>query len=304
MSEETEVATEVTENVATEVATTEATEQAESKSDGKPAGYAPIDEATASPAQVKDRLDYLYGQVKTSDREKREMRGLLHQQSEALARLSQGQQAVVDHLQNRSYVDSEAILKQQMQDAWNRKDEKSYIEAQNKLMDVQVDKKVAERTRPQQQQQAQYTSAAQVANHAVNTGELSPDEYRTTESWQNERDQSGNLVRPWAFGADPAHQNALFEARAVMANPRYASLSYEQKLQEVDRRMGTVKKTVAQNVMGANLTRGAKSAKLELSPEQRQIALRLKPRGKSELDALESYRKQLEQINQKSGGRK
>lgn len=283
-----------------------ATEPA-SQNTGKPAGYAPIDETTANPQQVKDRLDYLYGQVKTSDREKREMRGLLQQQSEALAWLSQGQQAVVDHLQTRSYADTETVLKQQMQDAWNKKDERAYIEAQNKLMDVQVEKKVSEKTRPQPQQmngQQQYRSAAEVANQAVHTGELSPDEYRSTETWQNERNQSGQLVRPWAFDSDPAHQQALFEARAVLANPRYASLSYEQKLQEVDRRMGVQKPTVGQNVMGANLTKGTKSVKLELSAEQRQMALRLKPRGKSDTDALESYRKQLEKINQKTGGRK
>lgn len=267
----------------------------------KPAGYAPIDPVTATPEQTKERLDYLYSQVKHSDREKKEMRKILSDQSRVIDELSKGQQIVVNHLTQKSVAESKEQLKASMQEAWKKGDERSYIEAQTKLQELQVQEQFASQ-KPQPQPNGHIpNSAAKIAEGAVQTGELSDTDYRTTESWQNEKDESGNLLRSWAFDSDPAYTNALYEARAVLSNSRYQNWTYEQKLAEVDRRMGTTKRTASQAVMGGNLTKPTKSTKIELSPKQREIALKSKyaGKGKSEADHLEAFRKQLEKFQQR-----
>ncbi len=268
----------------------------------RPAGYDPIDPKTATPEQTQERINYIYSQLKPTQRENREMRNLLAEQSKVIDQLSQNQQAVVTHLTQKSFADGKEQLKIAMQEAWKKQDNASYIDAQNKLMDLQVDERLQDklnRQQPQQQTNGHIPrDAAEIARGAVQAGELNADEYRTTESWQSERDESGNIVRPWAFSTDPSYTAALFETRSVMANPRFANLPYAEKLAEVDRRMGVQKKTSSQSVMGGNLTKPAKSGKVELSPQERDIALRTKyaGKGKSEADHLEAYRKQVEKF--------
>lgn len=271
----------------------------------KPAGYHPIDFKTASPEQIQERFDYVYGQVKHTERDKREMRQILQQQSEIIEQLSQGQQQVVQHLTQQSFTEGKDQLKAAMNEAWKKGDNAGYIEAQNKLMDLQVEERVAAKMQPQQPQKKTNGqvpgSAIEIANRAVDSGELSQDDYRITESWQSERDGMGNLVRPWAYADNPNHQAALFETRSVLANPRFTNLTYEQKLAEVDKRMGIQKPTTGQNVMGGRLTKPAKTTKIELSPKQREIALKTQyaGKGKSEAEHLEKYRLQVEKFQQK-----
>lgn len=288
---------------ATETATeaTQATETAKPNGhDAKPSGYDPVDASTASPEQVKERIDYLYRQVKTSDREKREMTNLLRDQSRIINELSEGQRAVVTHLNERGFADNEEQLKGQMRAAWDKGDNRAYIDAQTNLNKLYAQQEVAKAQRPQQTQQPQQQpSAAEIAARAAHTGELSDQEYRTTSAWQDERDDSGAALRPWAFAGDPNYQAALFEARSVFANPRFANMSHEQKLQEVDRRMGTQKRTASQAVIGGGLTKPAKNSKLTLSSDQERIALRTKYAGKGKSDAehIDAYRKQVEKYD-------
>ncbi len=268
----------------------------------RPAGYAPVDVKTASPEQIQERIDYLYRQVKPKERENREMRQLLADQSRVIDELSRSQQQVVTHLTQRGFAENKEQLKVAMQEAWKKQDNAGYIEAQNKLMDLQVEERLQEKLQRQQPQQQTNghipRDAAEIARGAVESGELNDNEYRTTESWQSEKDDSGNLIRPWAFSSDSSYQAALFETRSVMANPRFSNLSYEQKLAEVDRRMGVQKRSSSQSVLGGSLTKPVKNVKVELSPKQREIALRTQyaGKGKSEAEHLEKYRKQIETL--------
>lgn len=262
----------------------------------EPAGYKPIDPKTATPEETQERLDYLYKQIKPTQRENREMRQLLADQSKVIDDLSRNQQAVVTHLTERSFADSEQQLKDQMAAAWQKGDNRAYIDAQANLNRLYTQQEIAKQTPAQQlQQQPQYRNAAELANGAAQAGELSQDEYRTTESWQGERSDAGQLLRPWAYSNDPSYEAALFETRSVMANPRFQDYTYEQKLQEVDRRMGTPKRTTSQQVMGGSLTKAAKNTKIELTPKQREIALKTQyaGKGKSEAEHLEKYRAQV-----------
>jgi hypothetical protein len=266
----------------------------------KPAGYDPVDPSNSTPEQVQERLNYLYGQVKHSDREKKEMRSVLAEQSRLLSELTAGQQAVVSHLQDRSITETESSLKSQMQSAWEKGDNNTYFALQDKLDDLRIEKKLAAKSKSEPQSQ-QSKGAIDYAQQAQGTGELSQEEFNATNAWQSEKDENGNLVRPWAFGSDPNHRAALEEARAVFNNPRFANLPFDKKLEEVDKRMGTQKRTGGQNVMGGNLTTPSKQGKLTLTPKQQEIAIKTKYAGSGKTDAehLEAYRKQVQNIKQR-----
>lgn len=296
------VATESTESQTPAQATETSAEPTQTQF--KPAGYAPIDPATATPEQTKERLDYLYGQIKPTQRENKEMKRILADQSRVIEELSKGQQLVVDHLTQKSFTESKEQLQRTMQEAWKKGDERSYIEAQNKLMELNVEERVAAKQKPQQQPQQSNghipNNAVEMANGALQSGGINDTEYRATESWQNETDESGNILRPWAYADSPYYKSALRETAAVFDNPRLQNLSYEQKLAEVDKRMGLTKRSPSQAVMGGNLTRPTKKATIELSPKQREIALKSKyaGKGKSDDEHLNAYRKQLEKFQQ------
>lgn len=297
-----------------ETATHESTENGQQQPvNDKPAGYAPVDLSALPPEVAKpinDRINYIYGQVKHSEREKKEMRQILSDQSRIINELTQTSQAVVNHLADKTINETEASIYSAMQQAWEKGDNKAYMEAQGKLIDLQVQKRLRDSEKPKQQTngvQPSYANAAEISQAAVNDGSLSEVEYRTTAAWQNERDDQGNLIRPWAFDSNSNYQAALDEAKAVFTNPRYASMSYEKKLAEIDKRMGVQKQEVSQTVLGGGLTRNGKQSKLTLSPKQQEIAIRTKfggPKAKSDADHLDAYRKQIEKVNSMKGSRK
>lgn len=284
---------------------TESTQSTENQtsSNARPAGYDPIDETTATPQQVKERLDYLYRQVKDNDRYKKEANRVLADQSRVINELSQAQQQVVTHLQDRTITDNEVQLQQMMQTAWEKGDTAMYNQTQSRLIDLKVQKNLLTQTR---QQPPQVPPSSGMPNISSDEGAISQAEQQATYAWQNERDEQGSLLRPWAFNnssdqnnLDPNYLSALREAQAVFTNPKFANLPYDQKLAEVDKRMGLSKRTASQTVMGGNLTTARKTGKLTLTPKQEEIAIRTKyagPKAKSDADHLDAYRKQVERV--------
>lgn len=293
----------------------------------KPSGYDPVDlsglpEELAKP--ISDRLDYLYRQVKDGQREKKsvsreinELRGIAQQQYEIINELQNGVGAVVSHWTQTAFANTEAQLQQKMQQALEAGDTAGFFDAQNKLLDIKVQQKLQPQAQQQKQPQAQpqmavpYNSGRAVADDALADGELTQEDYTAVNAWINERDQSGTAVRPWAVSRtpdnptnDPVYRRALIEMAAVFdeASP-YANLSMEQKLSELDKRMGVQRSQPEQAVLGGNLTTHKKSATLRLTPKQQEIAIRTKfaGPGKSEADHIAAYRKQIEQT--KRGGR-
>jgi hypothetical protein len=84
----------------------------------------------------------------------------------------------------------------------------------------------------------------------------------------------------------------------------FSHLSFEDKLDELDKRMGTKKQRSGQNsVMGGNFTPRGKSGKVTLTAKQQEIAVRTKfggPKAKSDAEHLEAYRKQIERLASES----
>jgi len=290
----------------------------ENQQPSKPAGYDPVDVETSTPEQIKERLDYLYRQVKDtkrekaqSERERREERQILQEQSRLIAELTQGYNGVINHLQDKTITDTEESLNRQMQEAWAKGDDKAWIAAQNRLTDLRVEKRLLAEKRPKeikqpQQQNPVYRSAAEIAREASNEGELSETDYRTVDAWQSEKDENGQPLRPWAFDGNPQYRDALVEMQAILNSSKFQNAPYEQKLAELDRRMGMAKRTGGQNVMSANLTGGKKTARVTLSPDIERMVLRTKWGGskhKTDAERLDAYRKQIANVKQSKGAR-
>lgn len=282
--------------------------QQQQPANNKPAGYYPIDFATATPDQVKERYDYIYRQVKDGERERRETNRVLKEQSRLIDELSSGMGQVVNHIQENTFDNTEATLKANMRAAYEAGNTDAYLEAQDKLDELRLEKKLAERDRkaiPQPQQK----QVAQPQNDPM----INTDESRVINDWQSERDESGVLLRPWAHNksTDPNSPDQEFlyglaETRAVFQNPRFADLSIHQKIAEVDRRMGVKKPGSGQSVMGGGLTTNRKSSKITLTPKQQEIAIKTRfggPKAKSDTDHLEAYRKQIERVQTTKGAR-
>jgi len=296
-------AVQATEPEAKSAETTQPTPQTE----GKPEGYDPVDPSTATPEQIQQRIDYLYRQVKDNERDKRDSRKILAEQSRLISELTNGMGTVVNHLQDKNFADSESQLVTLRQQAFERGDAKAYDEINDKLMDIKLNKKLtatqrqAIQSQNQNQPQQQFNNAAEIAQRSVQDGELDPNDARLIATWQDERDESGTPLRPWAYSSSPLHIQAAREAAAVWNNPRFATT--EQKIAEIDRRMGVAKRTVSSNVMGANLTNGKKSNKVTLTPKQQEIALRMGGPKKSDADKLAWYQKQVELVKSTKGAR-
>lgn len=265
----------------------------------KPAGYAPIDPNTANPEQVQERIDYIYGQLKADKRTLSEYRQIAEQQSRTIEELRNGVGAVVDHLQDRHSTETEASLKAQVRAAFESGDTANYWELQDKLDNFRVEKKISERDRAA----APVKPAAPSQPIQQNNESLPQEDINYINVWQDEKDTSGNLLRPWAhntgneYNPNPEYVAALLETQAVLKSPRFKNKSAAEKMAEVDRRMG-LSKTPAQNsVMGGNLTGKGKPSKLTLTDRQRDIALKTVPLSakiKNDADKIAWYQKQIE----------
>jgi hypothetical protein len=280
----------------------------------KPAGYYPVDldDLPEEKRQViEDRFKYMYGQIKGNERKLNEFRGIAQSQSEKIEELMNGVGQVVDHLQNKSFAENELSIRQQMKAAHESGDTDSFISLNEKLTEIKARKIALEKPRDKEKTEPRkYDSASDMANDAVSDGEINTEEGRTISVWQDEKDASGQSLRPWAKTrnpkeptADPLYRRALIEAAAVFdeASP-FAGKTTAEKLAEVDRRMGLTRNSNSQTVIGGQLTNARKPQKLTLSPDAQRLALKI-GKGKNDTEKLDWYRKQLEKTNSK-GARK
>jgi len=313
--EETSASEETTAVESTEQSQQE-TQSAPTQEKATPAGQVDLSGLPPELAEpIQKRLDWLYYQAKEGKRvskEVQELRDIARQQSEVIEQLNGGMGAVVGHLQQERFATTEQQLMTQRQAAWESGDTKAINEIDGKLMDLKVEKRLAAQQKPQpkktETQKEAYAgeklSGQQLANDAFSDGEITPEEHMYSQAWLEERDESGNLLRPWATGKDAKSQYALLEAAAVL-NPDgpYSSWPMQKKLEEIDRRMGLQKNTGSQAVLGANLTSRNKSAKITLSPKAQELAIRTKfaGPGKTNDEHIAAWRKQLETV--KKGAR-
>jgi hypothetical protein len=276
--------------------------QLQQQQNGRPPGYDPVD-LSGLPDDVRkpleDRFKYMYGQIKGNQRTLDQFRGIAKSQSEQIEQLMNGFGKVTEHLHDTTLAQTESELIKQRNAAFEAGDNKTYMEAQDKLDEIRLEKKLSskQKTAPQKQPER----PAPIDNTAFT---MTSDDQRVLDAWQDEKDESGNPMRPWTharYENDQQYLDALGEVMTVMRSPRFANKSMAEKLAEVDKRMGVAKRTMATNVMGANLTGNRKTTKVILNPNQERLALKTKfaGPGKSDAEHLDAYRKQLETVKTK-----
>jgi hypothetical protein len=299
--------------------TSEATQQSENVSHetndnnqetrSKPAGYDPVDLSDLPPEkaqQVEERINYLYRQVKDTGKNIREYRSIAEQQAQLIEDLRNGVGMVVDHLENKTFQENEATLRQKMENAFEAGDLKGYHEAQDKLQDLKLQKltkpQPQKKTETQKQAYAGKVSASSMAQEAVQDGELDPQDATFVSAWQQETNDRGEPLRPWTTTADPNDPDPDFVKALVITKKvwdQYPNRSIKENLAEIDKRMGVQTRSSGQTVMGGSLTTQGKNSKITLSAKQQEIAVRTKfagPKAKSDADHIAAYRKQLEKV--------
>ncbi len=272
--------------------------------------------------EQQEKFDNIYRQLKGSDKNNKQLRSELNQfrmiaeqQYKAIEDLTKSQNQIVGHLQERDLNAAEASIKAEIKAAFLEGDNDKWIAASEKLADLKAESafrkaKLAEQNalakqqQQQQQQQWQPRNASEIAQRAEANGSIASEEKQFVDAWQKEKDENGELLRPWAYADHPKFQQAVSEARLVFDDPDNAGMGIQQKLDEVDRKMRLKKQqSPSQNVLGGNLTSGKKSVKIQLSPEQIQMAKRLRVAGTkaSDEDHIRRYAQQLERMKQGGG---
>lgn len=270
---------------------------------GRPAGYEPVSLDDLPPEKQKeidDRINYLYRQVKDHERTNREYKTIAQQQSAAIDELMNGVGQVVNHLHGRQAAESEASLMQEMQTAWESGDNKTYLEKQNKLLDLKLQQR-------QQPQQPQKTQAQQQQQSTASP--ITDTDTRIIEAWQSEKDERGQPLRPWVQTDDPNDPDPDFVKALTVAkrvwekNPHKTA---QENLAEVDRIMGTKQNGGGQTVLRGGLNTPGKRSTIRLTPTQEKIAIKTKygakQGAKTEAEYMAAYRKQIESVQSRNKG--
>lgn len=252
------------------------------QSTGKPEGFDPVDVNTASPEQIKARIDRLYYNTKKYENSYNEQRNLNEALVQEFQKLQQQQSQIVNHLQVSDFADAESRLNSDRDAAWQKGDVKAFNEAIDKLTEIKVKKALVE---TQRQTVRQPQPVQQQRQAPSNQPQISSEEQNIAQAWMSETDASGNLRRPWTEPYDPRNALAIQHGEIVFKDPLFANKPIAEKFREIDRRMGVqTQQTNGQSVLGAgNLTRGTKTnnmASIKLDPKIEDIAVRTKFAGK------------------------
>lgn len=286
----------------------------------RPANYQGYVDLSPLPEELRTPLERRFAQMsremKADKNQLKKFMDLAAQQSEAIENLTNGFGQVTTQLEERAFSEAESQLVAESDAAFESGNMKAYREAEKKLGDLRVKRGIeaalAEREQPKQKQEKQPVQP----NYEDSGLYFSEDDMPVLDRWQTETDDSGQLLRPWAKNSsadprrpDPKFKRGLFETTDVLSDPRYAHMTIEQKLAEVDKRMGVQKQGQQgqrQNVMGGGLTGNRKIGKLTLTPEQQNAAVRMRAGGskaKSNEDHYKAYLGQLQKIQQSKGAR-
>ena len=286
-------------------------------------GYAPRVDLSGIPEDMRkpleDRFAYVSGLIKKTENRYeskiRERDSILEQQSKIIEELQSGMGQVVDHLHTKSIADEENNIRALLRQAHQTGDEEGFITANERLAEIKARKiamQAKAKEKPTQKQEQRFArSASEIADEAVADGDMDGNDKVVISVYQNERDESGQMVRPWAHSRtpnpqdDPQYMRALNYANAIWSDDRF--MTTQDRLAELDRVMGTAKRQASQSVMGGGqLTNTRKSEKISLTPRQQDLAIKLKfggSKAKSDADHLEAYRQQILKVNAKKGAR-
>lgn len=288
------------------------TEPSELKVDQKPEKQSKSDKpwkaTDLSPEQQK-LFNGMWRTHKNHEREIAELRDIAKQQFEVISTFEKRQGEVIGHLHAKDFESAESKLKQARKEARARGDEDAVDDINDQLSEIKA-KRIAAANQPKQQQVQQQASqqrprsASEAANYAASQGQLSTEEQRLIQVWQEEADDMGEPLRPWASDSDPRYPVAVAEAKIVFNSPIFAAKTPEERLAEIDRRMGLKPREVEQQVLSSrssgssHLTRlngkgNNRNVQLSERAERTAVANKFAGPGKSAQEHIEAYRAQV-----------
>lgn len=264
-----------------------------------PNGYQGENFVEFTPDQQK-RLNQLAKKAGKAERESGEWRTVAQQQAELIAELSKGQQQIVQHLQTNNYAEAEQQIISQQQQAFERGDLPTYNALNGKLIDLRVQKAIADKAPKELPKVVQQFQTQDVVEAAVQKGAISRDDATVYQEWANETDNYGNPLRPWVNERDARNLAAAAEGQAVFRNPAMAGKPFAEKLKEIDRRMGIQNRnqTGSGVIPSGNLTGNGKTSTVKMSSWAEDLAVKTSfaGKGKSRADHIEAYRKQMAEV--------
>jgi len=275
--------------------------------------YAPRVDLSTLPDDIRGpieaRLAHVSGLQKKSEakyqRQLDEYRALAKEQNDRLEELTNFSTGMATHLQDKAFTENETQIQDRMQKAFEAGDTAAYSKAQTELIQLGVKREMAKQQSPKAEPKQARPAPQQQEAEAV---EMSPEDQVAIEAWQDERDESGNTLRPWAYNRgtpenpDRQYMRARLEIEAIKLDPRFENATVQQRMQEVDKRMGVQKRGGGQPVMGSNLTGNGAARRITLSPELEKLAVRTKfggSKAKTDQDHIAAYRAVLEESKKK-----
>lgn len=223
--------------------------------------------------QVKERIDFLYLQAKSSDEKNR----LLLEQNAKLQEVLQGLSKDVSSIKSETRQKQEdtqiSQIKNDLKEAWSIGDFDKAAELNDTLLRIAVE---------QNSRLLSETSKAEeksIPKPRVDEGAIKDAKY--VDFLANEKDETGNLRRPYLQNWHPKNDEAAQEAAKIATEFSQSgrNLSLQDVMKELDRRMVPSEKS-SDGVLSSNRNSSPKKV-VNLSQQERVIAKKM---GISESD--------------------
>lgn len=262
-----------------EVEVVDAAAQAAPKGNG-------FEQTDFTPEQQK-RFDRLYRQIKAQDKAK-----II--QGEHLTRVTDRMSKLESELAAAKSTDAVTSLRAQIKEARESGDEDRVEKLRDQLVEVQAEIAVSKRT-PKEAPKA----AAPTANPVP---DLSRSDTAAIKRWSVAADDNGKYTRPWTQEGHKDVDTAAQHLVEVLNSDEFEDMTIEEKLAEVDKRMGYKKPSVSRKdgnaVLGGDLTGSANKDKPSLTREQADVAEKIYP-NLTPAEARKRYFNSLQSINGK-----
>lgn len=266
-------------------------QQERAKDDDDGYGFVDIED----PA-VQKRFNRLYKQVKASDEANRLLREHIANLEKSFSQIQQQQQVVQERFVSQEVQQARNFLQSEYQSAIDAGDFQRQQAIQQQWILLEAEVKAQEILKQQNAQPKDKYPPTNI-NQTVDQYDIPQDEAVYIDAWMNEKSPSGVVVREWAQPNHALFNAALAEAENVFKSPLWANKSVQERMAEVDRRMGLVKpvKQSAPQVLSSNLKTSPKRDDIKLTPQEEQIAIRMRL-GKTPQESIERYKAQKRQM--------
>lgn len=247
-------------------------EQEESVSTGSPPTASPArafdpktDKVEFNTPEQQKKFDYIYKQTKMSDARNNMLTDLLQKQQEKLDTLE-------GRFKQTDSADAERMLATKIKQARDSGDDYAEIAATTEMVNFLADKKISERVNKSPQQIPQLPQDSPEAKYV--------------EAIINEKDTSGQSVRPWFNEQHPEFNNALSTLEEIKYKYAGDPFAIPRALAEVDQimraRMTTQKPAMPQTpsrapspMQGGNLTNVKQKTTIKMTRQELEIARKL-----------------------------